>query len=270
MYPIQPYFALSTSRYYKRPFAAEGIAHIYAYTAEQTAGGFLVVVPDGCIDLLIDEDAPGRLAYAAGSVLQGTRIPLTEGHRYFGVRFLPGAMPSFLDGALPDFLGQSIALPLCSPQAGALLDGILSARSFPEKADFFLRFYAANGQASMHPDGTGTLARYVWDAIAAHHGLLRIGELAQETGYSDRYLRRVFKEATGMTPKCFCRISRFQHAIDHLDHDNEIAMTDLAADHGDYDQAQFIREFREFTLLAPRRYRQALLASDYTQKFILA
>ncbi len=46
-------------------------------------------------------------------------------------------------------------------------------------------------------------------------------------------------------------------------------MTELALSHGYYDQAQFIREFREFTLLSPNKYRREIKESSYGKLFIL-
>ncbi|MEE3421069.1 MAG: helix-turn-helix domain-containing protein [Lachnospiraceae bacterium] len=270
MYPIQPYFALSSNRYYKRPIEAAGIAHIYEYSSEHTDNDSVVVIPDGCIDLMIDENHPEDVSYAAGSVLKGTHIALKEGHRYFGVRFMPGHIPSFIDGSMPDFIGNTIDLSLCTNVSEPLIGGILDHSSFQDKADFFLRFYGDTEKESAISNPQTELASYIRDMIEKSHGLIKVKEIAEETGYTERYINKVFKTVTGMAPKFYCRIMRFQQTIDHLDHDTSIAMTALAIDHGYYDQSQFNREFREFTLLTPSLYRKTILQSRYAEKFILS
>lgn len=269
MYPIQPYFALSSDKYYKRPIEAAGIAHIYEYSSEHAENDSLVAIPDGCIDLLIDEDHPELLSYAAGSVLRGTPIDIKEGHRYFGVRFLPGFIPSFIDGNMGDFISNTVDLSLCTKISDSLISGILDRKTFQDKADFFLNLYRDAAKPVDISNSQIMLALAVRDLIEKSHGLIQIQELSEETGYTERYINKVFKYFTGMSPKFYCRVMRFQWTIDSLDHDSQIAMTDLAADHGYYDQSQFNREFREFTLLNPTRYRKAIEKSRYTEKFIL-
>ncbi len=101
--PVQPYFALTAEKYYKRNVGAFGIAHIYEYVCQRPEDGRTIAVPDGSIDVMLDETVPlpDETCYAAGTVLQATKIINAAGHRYFGVRFQTGVMPCFIDGSPP-------------------------------------------------------------------------------------------------------------------------------------------------------------------------
>ena len=103
-HPIQPFFAFSTDRYYKRPFPSGDIAHLHEYTCHNGADQAIIVIPDGCIDVMFDITSDDAAAMAAGTVLAGTRSPMVQNHTYFGIRFAPGVMPVFLDGTFRELI----------------------------------------------------------------------------------------------------------------------------------------------------------------------
>lgn len=271
MRPVQPFFTLSSTRYFKRPEEDSPISHIYEYRYDDREDRPIVAVPDGCVDIMIDVDSPELAAYAAGTVLGGTGITTLPGHHYIGIRFLPGFLPDFIDGKVSDFTGGQVDLSLCSPHADELIDGVLSGRDFRERADFlegFVQQYKNTAlPASIEKEN---LASAVRGLLEHSRGLIRIEELARETGYSVRYVNRVFTDLTGISPKTFGKIVQFQAAIDYLDHHPDTSLTDLALRFGYYDEAQFIRDFRKYAALTPGKYRLELLQSNYAERFILS
>ena len=89
--------------------------------------------------------------------------------------------------------------------------------------------------------------------IVENRGISPAEELARHAGLSARQFRRLCIEQTGVGPKVLCRIVRFRHAV------NDIAgagmnWAEFALDHGYYDQAHFINEFREFSGVTPVEY----------------
>lgn len=93
------------------------------------------------------------------------------------------------------------------------------------------------------------------DLMYREAGWISIQEIVAEIDTTERHLRRQFREVTGLAPKVFARILRFNGAIDTLletgqrDHlyirINDKATSDYA------DQAHFNHEFKEFTGYAP-------------------
>ena len=63
-----------------------------------------------------------------------------------------------------------------------------------------------------------------------------------------------FKAVVGVTPKRLARSYRFSSTVLALDVAAPIDWGDVAAGAGYFDQAHFVREFREFTGLTPTRY----------------
>lgn len=79
----------------------------------------------------------------------------------------------------------------------------------------------------------------------------RITEVADELGVSERHLRRVFREATGVSPKAFARLARFHRALAAA-RAGRHSWASIAAATGYYDQAHLIDEFRAIAGATPR------------------
>jgi AraC-like DNA-binding protein len=269
MKPIQPYFALCSTRYFKRVVRADGIAHIYGYTCEHPQNNTTTAIPDSCIDIVFNSDGSTISAQVCGTVLKYKTILNEQGHEYFGIRFIPGVSPAILNARFPDFIDRQIALEDCVRDK-TLAEQILACRTFTEKADTFLTFYKKSLSGFTEDESKINLVNAVKDKIISSYGNVRMETIEAYTGYGRRYIDHVFKDITGLKPKTFCRIVRFQNTIDHLDHDNTITISELAAEHGYFDQPQFIREFECFTGMTPRSYRRVIIGDSYTNKFILS
>ena len=91
-------------------------------------------------------------------------------------------------------------------------------------------------------------------ALYYRHRDLRIDDLAAQAGSSRRTLERVFRIATGLTPKGFQRRARFQLTARELLQQRPADPLATALDHGYYDQAHFIHDFQRFTGVSPNRF----------------
>jgi AraC-like DNA-binding protein len=85
-------------------------------------------------------------------------------------------------------------------------------------------------------------------------GQCRIEEVADCCHMSIRQLERSFQQGIGASPKLFARTLRFQHAQERLMFDPETDLTRLAHDCGYFDQAHFIKDFKEFSAQTPTEY----------------
>jgi AraC-like DNA-binding protein len=104
-------------------------------------------------------------------------------------------------------------------------------------------------------DGQSARVRLALDA-AERLTSARVNTVATGLGVSERQLRRVFREAFGMSPKEFAQLTRFQRALRAARKGGRTSWTSIAADAGYYDQAHLIAEFRAIAGVTPR----ALLA----------
>ncbi len=81
-----------------------------------------------------------------------------------------------------------------------------------------------------------------------------IENVASRYGISARYLQKLFLQHTGLTPKLYSKINRFQNSLRLLNNKKDASLTSIAYDCGYFDQSHFIREFKSFTGTTPSSY----------------
>lgn len=98
---------------------------------------------------------------------------------------------------------------------------------------------------------------HVLQRLRDTHGALEIASLERETGFSRRWLDRLFSEHVGQAPKTLAAIYRFQryYSAWAQDPSPRVLQEDLLDLY--YDQSHFTREFKRFTGSPPGRYAQA-------------
>lgn len=79
-----------------------------------------------------------------------------------------------------------------------------------------------------------------------------VSAVAADLGVSERHLRRVFREAIGVSPKAFAKLMRFHRALRAAREDGRTPWGTIAVETGYYDQAHLIDEFRGFAGVTPR------------------
>jgi AraC-like DNA-binding protein len=92
-----------------------------------------------------------------------------------------------------------------------------------------------------------------------------IENVASRYGITSRYLQKLFLQYTGLTPKLYTKIHRFQSSL-ALVAQKEAPLTSIAYDCGYFDQSHFIRDFKAFTGTTPSDY--ALDDSSLTFAFV--
>jgi AraC-like DNA-binding protein len=79
-----------------------------------------------------------------------------------------------------------------------------------------------------------------------------VNAVAVDLGVSERHLRRVFRDAVGVSPKAFSKLARFHRALSAAREDGHAGWASIAAAAGYYDQAHLIAEFRAIAGVTPR------------------
>lgn len=81
-----------------------------------------------------------------------------------------------------------------------------------------------------------------------------VSELAMRAGVAHDALIDAVRAATGVTPKAFADLVRFDRFVDLTARVDDVGWAGLAAEAGFYDQPHLIRVFRRFTGLTPAAY----------------
>lgn len=109
-----------------------------------------------------------------------------------------------------------------------------------------------------------TLVKMVMNELTRDDFFDNIDNVASRYGITSRYLQKIFLQYTGLTPKLFSKINRFQKSL-VLIGKSDLSLTSIAYQSGYFDQSHFIREFKLFTGNTPSRFdgenSSALLAS---------
>jgi AraC-like DNA-binding protein len=110
-----------------------------------------------------------------------------------------------------------------------------------------------------------SLLDYTVDLLTQSHGMIRIHDLATQTGYSKRYLDMLFQEHVGLSPKSLACILRFQYFYKSSMWKNSPEFSKDGLYSYYYDQSHFIKEFKRFTGYTPLKY--AELATEFYRAF---
>ena len=97
--------------------------------------------------------------------------------------------------------------------------------------------------------------KLVLAALAAIHkskGNIRIKELTEQLHVSQSPLEKRFRQAVGASPKKYASIVRLKSIIQQ--YDKASSFTELGYETGFYDQAHFIKEFKNFTGDTPEKF----------------
>ena len=136
-------------------------------------------------------------------------------------------------------------------------------KDFFQRIRVFLECYTGLENKAVRPYGKFELCMAVKDMVYDADGLIKISEIAERTGYTERYINKVFIEFMGFSPKAFCKIIQFQRTVDVLNSGKNRNMTELAVKLGYYDQSQFIRDFKTYMGTTPNKYLKLIETKNY-------
>jgi AraC-like DNA-binding protein len=92
------------------------------------------------------------------------------------------------------------------------------------------------------------------ETILTANGHLSVDELSKQTSVNRRQLSRKFTSTIGLSPKQLSKTIRLQAAVKMLLNKEITSLTTLAHESDYYDQAHFIKDFREFSGLTPKEF----------------
>jgi AraC-like DNA-binding protein len=92
------------------------------------------------------------------------------------------------------------------------------------------------------------------ETILTANGQLSVNELSKQNNINRRQLVRKFSSAIGLSPKQLSKTIRLQATLKTLLTQKVTSLTDLAYENEYFDQAHFIKDFKEFTGLTPKEF----------------
>jgi transcriptional regulator GlxA family with amidase domain len=92
------------------------------------------------------------------------------------------------------------------------------------------------------------------DTILSTKGRVAINEILKDELTRRRQLERKFSQHVGISPKQLGRIIRLQEALKMLLNKQADNLTEIAYENQYFDQAHFIKDFKEFTGVNPKEF----------------
>ena len=255
-YTIDPPAELA--RYVRSFWVFEGSGHVsepYIYRSMADACAEMVFHYKGAFNGIskkgvIDENA-GNLAMLQGPTRQYKRFVVNEDFGIFGAYLYPFAIPDIFRLSSLEIQNETPSIIDSFGSEGRILsERILSAGNNNERVLILSDYLIRKVQQFANPDSTlhDCIKHFIFSRDP-----VRIEETSRQFNISARQLERKFKTITGLTPKTYSRISRFQQAMKNYGSKYK-NLTDIAYECGYYDQSHFIHDFREFSGYEPGTY----------------
>lgn len=231
-----------------------GIVSDFYQFDSTSLNGEICVIPDGCMDLLFRYDSSGVSKTLAGYHLKKVVLPINQVGSAFGVRFVPGGLANLIHVQSSELIGEQVPLTDFLKK-DSLLDQMDDSREFGRRIEVISKYLLKQIHKSY---GSADVVRYCTDKIINHQGNIHIGELSKETGYSIRYLRILYYQHVGISPKELCEIIQFQNSFlqfAHLHKEKKaFNFCDIAASAGYYDQSHMNKCYHKMVGSLPQKF----------------
>jgi len=214
---------------------------------------------------------PERFETFSKAVLSGARsepfvIDTMQQERVFGIQFRAGGSFPFFRMPSSEVTNLDVSLDcMWNTAASAMRERLLEAQSI--RARFAIAEEALTQQLVRPPELHPAVA-FAARQFSINPHTASVGTVVDKTGLSHRRFSQLFHDQTGLTPKAFSRVRRFQRVLRSISLERDVEWTRIALDCGYYDQAHFIHDFQSFSGFTPTGYVTSFFKYDHDNNHI--
>lgn len=209
-------------------------------------------IPDPCMHLTVEKGRSQLFGVIKGRFSQ----QLKGKGRVVGVKFRPGGFYPFVQTPMVDYADRWVSyIDVLGEAHDALEDSILSL-SKDQEEQMRQHMYAFLRRHLPQPDPKIAWIEDILTHIRESPDVTRVDDLCTQCGVQKRTLQRLFSTYIGASPKWLIRLTRIQEAVACIQPDFTPSWSDLALSLGYFDQAHFIRDFKQIVGLPPQAYQQ--------------
>lgn len=224
-----------------------------------------LILPDGCVDIcFILGDDIKRYTSETEWILQPRQMLLGQitepfyiepaGYvNTFAVRFYPHGFAHFIDQPLHVLGNKETPLHQLwgAEIAEKLAASISQAANTEDRIATMERFMLGR---LVEPKTVDQIVQSTIDAMFQQRGSLPLASLLKDEMQKRRQLERKFRSQIGLSPKQLSKVIRLQATLQMLLESSDKSLTEIAYEHAYYDQAHFIKDFKEFTGVTPSAF----------------
>lgn len=222
------------------------------------------IVPDGCMEMIFHygdlykqyiENGNSIIqpkCFVIGQLTRPLEIEPTGKTGIFSVRFHPDGFLPFATIPIKEMENTAVSLEKLYGKTGQEIEQqIVAAHTTSDRINLIETFLF---NRLTDKETIDRIMKSAVDTILTANGQLSVDELSQRTNINRRQLERKFSSAIGLSPKQLSKTIRLQAALKMLLSKQYTSLAELAYESEYYDQAHFIKDFKEFTGLTPKEF----------------
>ncbi|WP_312078289.1 AraC family transcriptional regulator [Chryseobacterium sp.] len=196
-----------------------------------------IIIPNGRIDLIFYKTKDGNFNInLMGLETEAKETPEIHIDTFFAISFNPLALEYMLHESIAEFVNTG--KELSKDFLGFNINDLDDFEKFCLKATEKLK--------SLLPKEIDERKRKLFQIIFENNGEVKIKELAEKIGWSERQINRYFTKQLGISLKMYCNILRFQASLIH------IRKGELFPQKNYTDQSHFIKEIKKISGVSPK------------------
>jgi len=222
------------------------------------------IVPDGCMKMIFHYGSPYKhytengnsillpKCFVIGQLTGPYEVEPTGETGTFFVCFHPHGFLPFATFPIREMENTAVPLDKLFGKDGEVLaQKILNAGSTSERINLIETFLF---NRLTDTETVDHIVKSTIETILTANGQLSVDELSRKNNTNRRQLVRKFSSSIGLSPKQLSKTVRLQATLKVLLNRKITSLTDLAYESEFYDQAHFIKDFKEFTGLTPKEF----------------
>ncbi len=219
------------------------VKSFWYYNNDKTEYKDFSILPDGCFVLLFDFiDSKLKSSYLTGLWNKKIEVSVRPNTIVYAIRFKPLAVEYIIKNKIANLLNAGIKIP---NKDYSFFDGINSEYqdfdSFVESNTKILKSIQEIGKP------IDTRKQKLFKTLFDTNGTISLNQISDEIAWSDRQIRRYFKDMLGLSFKDYANILRLRSTYSGL----------VKGEHYPdnlyfFDQSHFIKEIKKYTGVKPK------------------
>ncbi|RNC79650.1 MAG: AraC family transcriptional regulator [Balneola sp.] len=223
------------------------------------------IIPDGCIEMTFNladdikryvsdtEYIVHPCAMVMGQRTKSYYIEPMGNVDSFAICFYPYGFANFIDTPLKEL--SDVETPVSTLfgeiPAKELEQKIVRAENTQQRIEIIEAFLLKKLSEQSTVDA---IVQSTIDALVSTKGSTSINTILQEDLSKRRQLERKFVKQIGISPKQLGRVIRLHSALNMMLNEEGESLTNIAYENEYFDQAHFIKDFREFIGVSPKEF----------------